>query len=177
MRHRQLKECEEHSKVYIVGNIYYIYKTSRIYGSKGTPPPWGDLHSPTLAKSPGEFSSCSSQNSSNSSSSCTVASFSPDTPSTIVSATQMDYFSYQPSKTEINFTSSTTSSVSSNTASQHPFIDFAEKHYVVERSDKDHFASVHVKTNMLYHHFPNKYDNGLRKAHEWIVKKNGNNTK
>jgi hypothetical protein len=50
-----------------------------------------------------------------------------------------------------------------------PIIDHHEPHYVVERSLHEYFDDMHIKSGMLVHHFLNKYDNGLRKAHDWLV--------
>jgi hypothetical protein len=48
-------------------------------------------------------------------------------------------------------------------------VDEAEPHYICERTDKDNFTTVLVKSNLMVHHFPNKYENGLRKAHDYIL--------
>ncbi|KAJ3261310.1 hypothetical protein HK103_005918 [Boothiomyces macroporosus] len=50
-----------------------------------------------------------------------------------------------------------------------PILDDEEPHYVVERSIPEHFDDVHFKVDMIFHHFNNKYDNALRKAHDWLV--------
>jgi hypothetical protein len=50
-----------------------------------------------------------------------------------------------------------------------PLIDHHEPHYVVERTIPEYLDDVHVKVDMVLHHFLNKYDNALRGAHDWLV--------
>ncbi|TPX69663.1 hypothetical protein SpCBS45565_g02326 [Spizellomyces sp. 'palustris'] len=52
-----------------------------------------------------------------------------------------------------------------------PLIDDIVPHYLVERSQKELFCNIQFKNNFLYHHFPNKYDNALRKAHDYLEEK------
>ncbi|RKP04277.1 hypothetical protein CXG81DRAFT_23053 [Caulochytrium protostelioides] len=49
-----------------------------------------------------------------------------------------------------------------------PFISDPEPHYLIEESDARHFSDFAVRANACHHHFPDKYDNGMRKAYEWI---------
>ncbi|KAJ3143913.1 hypothetical protein HK101_002956, partial [Irineochytrium annulatum] len=44
-------------------------------------------------------------------------------------------------------------------------------HYVVERTDKERFGKMLVKGQMLYHHFPNKYENALWQAHDYLLER------
>jgi hypothetical protein len=50
-----------------------------------------------------------------------------------------------------------------------PLIDAPSPHYIVENSSPDHFGDVHIKMDMIFHHFLNKYDNALRNAHDFLV--------
>jgi hypothetical protein len=53
--------------------------------------------------------------------------------------------------------------------SGNPLIDDLEPHYVVERSVPEHFDDLHIRLDMFFNHFLNKYDNSLRKAIDWLV--------
>ncbi|KAJ3222083.1 hypothetical protein HK099_002737 [Clydaea vesicula] len=106
IRRKQLKESEENPKQYVVGNIYYIYKTSRMYGKKG------------------EI-------------------FGNDS--------HLDFNDERKLKRD-----------------GHPLIRTDVGHYVVEKTDKRNFLSVQIQQNLLYHHFPNKYLNGMQKSIDWL---------
>ncbi|KAI9339192.1 Alpha/Beta hydrolase protein [Zopfochytrium polystomum] len=41
-------------------------------------------------------------------------------------------------------------------------------HYVCEQSDRNFYNVLLIKPNMLFHHLPNKYETGLRRAHDWL---------
>ncbi|KAI8920196.1 hypothetical protein DFJ77DRAFT_451634 [Powellomyces hirtus] len=49
-----------------------------------------------------------------------------------------------------------------------PLIDDMTPHYLIERSSKELFCNIQLKTNFLWHHLPNKYDSGMRKAHDYL---------
>ncbi|KAJ3111497.1 hypothetical protein HDU96_005650 [Phlyctochytrium bullatum] len=50
-----------------------------------------------------------------------------------------------------------------------PAVDDTRPHYVLERSDRSRFLTVQVKLDMLWDHIPSKYENALKKAHDWLV--------
>ncbi|KAJ3088224.1 hypothetical protein HK102_009254 [Quaeritorhiza haematococci] len=59
-KHKELKSSPDNPKCYIAGTVYYMYKTSRVYGSKNTPPPWYDLEADDPIKKQLSSSSASS---------------------------------------------------------------------------------------------------------------------
>ena len=130
LRHEQLLASNDHPKICIVGNVYYIYKTSRVYGKNASGPPSWDS------------TSRKSRTSSISSNTSTVS----------------------------NSTTSSVSYIGSHAGTNSKVeIDETKKHYVVERSDRDLFSSIHIKSNFLFHHFPNNYEKGIRKSHDWLL--------
>lgn len=93
MYHKSIIENSEHPKVYIPGNVYYIYKTSRAVAGDGDKP--------------------------------------------YLSAEML--------------------------ASLFGFMNFKDKgHYAVEKSDKKLFLTIPLRSNVLFHHFPDRYEKGLR---------------
>jgi hypothetical protein len=58
-----------------------------------------------------------------------------------------------------------------DSGSEHPLIDDARKHYIVEESHPDNFLSLHVRMNLVYHHFPSNYKKGLEQSLTWIETK------
>ncbi|KAI8850183.1 hypothetical protein BC829DRAFT_432095 [Chytridium lagenaria] len=48
-------------------------------------------------------------------------------------------------------------------------VDDERPHYVLERSDRHRFLDVQVKLDMLWDHIPSRYENGLKKAHDWLL--------
>ncbi|KAJ3168430.1 hypothetical protein HK101_011637 [Irineochytrium annulatum] len=98
-RSRELREGDKYPKVYCPGNVYYVYKTSRVLRGEKV----------------------------------------------------LDH-----RRVKVGL-------------SGNKIVDDETPHYVMELSDKANFVTVMVKINMLYHHFPNKYENGMMKAHDWIL--------
>ncbi|KAJ3164115.1 hypothetical protein HDU88_005613 [Geranomyces variabilis] len=99
--HTNLKDSNEHPKVYIPGKIFYIYKTSRVHSASTKRPPKQD-------------------------------------------------------------------EIDGDAFTGNPLVDDITPHYLVERSSKELFCNIQFKTNFLWHHLPNKYDAGLRKAHDYL---------
>jgi hypothetical protein len=44
------------------------------------------------------------------------------------------------------------------------------KHYMVEESHADNFLALHVRMNLVYHHFPSNYKKGLEQSLAWMKK-------
>ncbi|KAJ3020020.1 hypothetical protein HKX48_001435 [Thoreauomyces humboldtii] len=102
--HTELKESNEHPKVFIPGSIFYLYKTSRVRSTSTKAPPKED-------------------------------------------------------------------EVTEEGLTGNEYVDDIFPHYLVERSSKELFCNIQFKTNFLWHHLPNKYDSGLRKAHDYLQEK------
>lgn len=52
---------------------------------------------------------------------------------------------------------------------RNPVVDTPTPHYVVERTTYKNFEDMYIRSNMIWQHLPYKYDNGIRKAHDWLV--------
>lgn len=50
------------------------------------------------------------------------------------------------------------------------YVDLDVGHYVVERSSRMYFDSMHLKFNLLRHHMLDKYESSLSKSVEWLNK-------
>ncbi|KAI8897503.1 hypothetical protein BC833DRAFT_649541 [Globomyces pollinis-pini] len=77
------------------------------------------------------------------------------------------YFIYKTSRVDPNIKHTKKGLRQNNTG--HPLIDDPEPHYVIEKSIPEFFDDLHLKIDMIFFHFPNKYDRGMRESHDWLI--------